>query len=112
MKKWKSSIKEPQISKTTIPKPVPKQPPEEGRLQEDVESVLVYFFNRPSDRYRYIDLIMTHLNCNEQAAQYYIDVLLEREMIAVKGKFTSGKDYYSLTSKGREYVMANKLVAF
>jgi hypothetical protein len=112
LKKWKSSIKEPQINKTTIPKTVPRPPSSEERLEKDVESVLVYLFNLPDDTDRYLNNIASYFHYSEQVAQYYLDVLLKHKMIMATGGYMSGKPYYSLTSKGREYVMTNKLVSF
>lgn len=123
LKKWKSSIKEPQIYKKIIPKPAPmpapkpapmpvsKPPLSEGRFEKNVESVLVYLFNLPTDTGRYLRPIQGAFDCNEQAAQYYLDVLLSGKMIEVQGKFVGGLYYYSLTPKGREYVMTNKLLS-
>lgn len=116
LKKWKSSIKEPQIISKPAPKPAPMTAPipapmppsSERRLEKGVESVLIFLFNQSSDTGRYTNAIERQFHCNEQAAQYYIDILLGREMIAVKGQHGGGH-YYSLTAKGREYVMTNKL---
>lgn len=123
LKKWKASIKEPQIYKTIIPKPapmpvpkpapmpVPQPPSSKGRFEKDVESVLVYFFNLSGDTDRCLDSIKRHFHCNKQAAQYYIDVFINNGMIEFAGiNVFSGMHYYSLTYKGREYVMTNKLV--
>jgi hypothetical protein len=119
LKKWKSSLKETQKNKTNIPKPVsipvpkptPIQPPSEKRFENDVESVLVYLFNQDHYVYRDLPSIKDKFHCNSAAAQYYIDVLIEYEVIVVGGKLNTG-NYYSLTPKGREYVMKNKLVSF
>lgn len=135
LKKWKSSIKEPKIptpAPTPAPKPapmpvpkpapmpvpkpapmpVPKPAPSEGRLEKNVESVLVYFFNLSSDVDRNLKSIMRKFQCNDQAAQYYLDVFLREKLIDVEGDLWGGGHYYSLTPKGREYVMTNKLVSF
>ncbi|MGD9118922.1 MAG: hypothetical protein PVJ08_09390, partial [Dehalococcoidia bacterium] len=115
LKRWKESIKKPQISKTTIPKtapkPVPVPPSEEGKLQRDVESVLVYLFNQSRDAGRCLTYIKIEFRCNAQAAKYYLEVLRKRKMIVAKGKRADGEPLYSLTSVGREYVMTNKLLS-
>jgi hypothetical protein len=111
LKKWKSSIKEPQIITKPAPKPVPMPTSSERRLENNVESVLVFLFNQNRDKDRCTFDIKNKFNCTEQAAQYYIDVLLKRKMIAFRGEHSYG-DYYSLTPIGREYVMTNKLVSF
>jgi len=111
LRRWKESIKKSQINKTTIPKAAPKQPSEEGKLPQDVESVLVYFFNEARDRDRCSAYIKIRFHYNDQAAQYYLEVLRKRKMIVAKGKRSDGEPYYALTSKGREYVMTNKLLS-
>jgi len=110
LKKWKASIKEPQTYKPTATKPVSKPPLSEGRFEKNVESVLVYLFNISSDVDRNLSSITRKFQCNEQTAQYYLDVLL-REKIIVKGDVWWAGDYYCLTPKGREYVMTNKLLS-
>lgn len=118
LRKWKSSIKNtetipPKSAPILVPKsappPTPKPSPSQGRLEKDVESILVYLFNQTHDHDRDANSIMRKFKCSKQAALYYLDVFSSRSMIIIEGKWTNGDKYYSLTAKGREYVMTNKL---
>ena len=115
--KWKSSIvqrhKEESGVSTAISTPPSTTPwPISGRLDENVESVLLYLFqtSRPSVRTR--DTICYKLNCAKEAAKYCLDELQKEKMIS--WEFIPYSDSqvasYSLTSKGRRYVMTNKLI--
>jgi len=118
LRKWKSSIKTsetisprsaPMLAPKTAPLPTPKPSPSQGRLEKDVESILIHLFNQSRDQNRDPDSIIRKFECNKQAALYYIDVFLSRKMIATAGQWNNGDHFYSFTAKGREYVMTNKL---
>lgn len=70
--------------------------------------MLVHLFKEDSDISRSLSSIVLKFGCNFEAAKYYRDVLLERKMIKPSESYGNR---YSLTPKGREYVMTNKLVS-
>jgi predicted transcriptional regulator len=121
IKTWKSSIREPQADKTIISKPVSEShsstplpfigfPLLDNRLDKMVESVLLYLFNSSTLSDRTLKTIEKKFDCNRQAALYYVEVL-KKEKLIIDKIASSAETYYSLTPKGREYVMTNKLAS-
>ncbi len=116
LRKWKASItqrhKEPTSAPLTISKPPPSIPtqPKPERLDGSVESVLLYLFRTPRKSYRTLKMICSELNCDREAARYCIQKLLQEKMITSYVDPTDYKVTYTITSKGRSYVMTNKLI--
>ncbi len=117
LRKWKASItqrhKETTSAPLTISEPPPSIPtqPKPGRLDESVESVLLYLFQTSIRPRRTSKIICRELNCVHEAAKYCIDKLRQEKMIS--WEFYSPTDnevVYTITSKGRSYVMNNKLI--
>ena len=115
--KWKASITQRQKETTgdslaisTPPSITPQ--PISGRLDENVESVLLYLFQESRPLRRTRDAICSQLNCAIEAAKYCLDKLRKEKMITWQFVPYLGSQIasYSLTANGREYIMTNKLV--
>jgi len=113
--KWKASIIQRQKEKTgasstisTLPSIPPT--PTSGRFDESVESVLLYLFQTSNSSHRTIASICHNLYCVKQAARYCIDKLLAEKMITKRMLSDSFEVTYTITPKGRSYVMNNKLI--
>jgi len=113
--KWKASIIQRQKEKTgasstisTLPSIPPT--PTSGRFDESVKSVLLYLFQTSNSSHRTIASICHNLYCVKQAARYCIDKLLAEKMITKRMLSDSFEVTYTITPKGRSYVMNNKLI--
>lgn len=115
LRKWKSSIlqrqkEEPSVSTvistplSTTPQPIP------GRLDESVESVLLYLFKTSVRSHRTLVTICRELHCVNEAAKYCTQKLLQEKMITYYLGETDIATVYTITSKGRSYIMTNKLI--
>ena len=112
---WKSSILQRQKEKsgvsTVISAPPSTTPrPISGRLDESVESVLLYLFQTSSRPSRTLKIICRELNCVNEAAKYCTQKLVQEKMITWHMAETDIAAVYTITSKGRSYVMDNKLI--
>jgi len=113
--KWKSSIVQRQKGKSGIPAVISTPPsitpqPISGRLDESLESVLLYLFQTSTRSRRTLQMICSELHCVNEAAKYCTQKLLQDKMIV---SYLGPTDYaatYTITSKGRSYVMTNKLI--
>jgi heme-degrading monooxygenase HmoA len=97
-----------QTSETTLTKPPtnPSTPPE--KLDKAAENLLMFLFKQSSDLDKCVSWIAKSMSVNIETATYYIEILLNHEMIKFSG-VNYGEKYYSLTHKGREYIIKNKL---
>ncbi|MBA7525591.1 hypothetical protein ES705_17744 [subsurface metagenome] len=116
--KWKASITQRQKETTSAPLTISKPPPsiptqlKQERLDDSVESVLLYLFKTSARARRTLEIICRELHCVNEAAKYCIEKLRKEELIS--WEFYSPNDYdvvYTVTSKGRTYVMSNKLIS-
>jgi hypothetical protein len=113
--KWKSSIVQWQNGKSGVPTAISTPPsitpqPTSGRLDESVESVLLYLFKTSNGYRRTLKAICNELNCVTEAARYCTLKLTQEKMITRKLEPNSYEVIYTITSKGRSYVMNNKLI--
>ena len=113
--RWKSSIVQRQKEESGVSTVISTRPsttpqPISGRLDESVESVLLYLF-RTSDRsHRTLRMICSVLKCVNEAAKYCIQKLIQEKMITSYVALTDPVATYTITPKGRSYVMTNKLI--
>jgi predicted transcriptional regulator len=110
LKKWKDSITKTQTIKVSGIKSVQKKLVSKDKLPKDVESILLYFFTEPFNSTRTLLGIMENFHYNQQIARYYVETLFSSKMIFCEGQLKNKLDCYSLTPKGRRYVMTNKLL--
>lgn len=113
--KWKASImqrqKETIGTSSTIPTLPPTPPiPASERFDTSIESILLYLFQTPNSSHRTLASICRNLNCVTQAARYCIDELFKEKLITTTLLSTTYISTYSVTKKGRTYVMKNKLI--
>lgn len=109
--KWKASIMQRQKEESVISTPPSTTPlPISGRLDESVESVLLYLFRTSSRPRRTLKMICSELNCVNEAAKYCTQKLIQEKMITSYLDITDYAATYTITSKGRSYVMTNKLI--
>lgn len=109
--KWKASIMQRRKEKTGASLTISTPPmPTSERFDTSVESVLLYLFQTSNSSHRTVVSICRNLNCVTQAARHCLDELLKEKMIYRRLPSESYTHIYGITTKGRSYVMNNKLV--
>jgi len=113
--KWKSSIVQRQKKKSGVPTVISTPPsitpqPISGRLNESVESVLLYLFTTSTGSRRTLEIICRELHCVTEAAKYCTTKLIQEKMITYAIRPTDFEPIYTITSKGSSYIMTNKLI--
>ncbi|NEU95026.1 hypothetical protein [Bradyrhizobium uaiense] len=85
-------------------------PPPPVDLDDDTLKVLVYLFKLPNSDHSDSRYISGHLGIDRSYVKYHLDQLSDREF-AILGGFSmdTGDQYWSVTPKGRAYVVRNKL---
>jgi len=115
LRKWKSSIVQRQKGKSSVPAVISTPPsiipqPTSERFDESVESVLLYLFKTSNVYRRTLTAICDELNCVTEAARYCTLKLTQEKMITWEFGLGGSTAIYTITSKGRSYVMTNKLI--
>ena len=113
--KWKASIIQRQKETTGASSAIPTLPPTlptptSARFDTSIESILLYLFQTPHSSHKTIASICRSLNCPTQAARYCIDELYKDKMITSSLLSNTYISTYSITKKGRTYVMRTKLI--
>ncbi|QPF81695.1 hypothetical protein IC762_17890 [Bradyrhizobium genosp. L] len=80
-------------------------------LDADTVRVLIDMFGQPNSDHSDARYLAARLKMDPGIAQYHLDELAERDLVNLGGfNMNSGDNYWSLTTKGRAYVVRNKLV--
>jgi len=82
-----------------------------GDLQPELCNLLVHLFTYHDRNNTHLDAIARSLGVESQMARYYLDKLVERNLVVVTGgNYVRGHTYYGLTDQGRAFVVENGLL--